>query len=164
MFIKSIFLKSYLDPFPCQEFIIPHDHQSIPEKFQNILPPSVSLHSLLFQVAGVGSALWTVWNKRNHLPQDVASQTWGATDSPESVKNTPSWDFPGGPVVRTQHLHCTGLGSIPGRGTKVPQATRYGPKQQHNPKPYPGQQLSWGRGSLHYLKTGLTVLSKPPLL
>ena len=34
------------------------------------------------------------------------------------------WEFPGGPVVRTQCFHYCGLGSIPGQGTKIPQATR----------------------------------------
>ena len=37
-------------------------------------------------------------------------------------KSTTSQEFPGGPVVRTQHFHCPGLGSIPGWGTKIPQA------------------------------------------
>ena len=31
-------------------------------------------------------------------------------------------EFPGGPVVRTRRFHCHGLGSIPGWGTKIPQA------------------------------------------
>ena len=30
------------------------------------------------------------------------------------------WEFPGGPVVRTQHFHCCGQGSIPGLGAKIP--------------------------------------------
>ena len=29
------------------------------------------------------------------------------------------WDFHGGPVVRTQHFHYQGCGSVPGRGTKI---------------------------------------------
>ena len=33
-----------------------------------------------------------------------------------------AWKFPGGPVLRTQHFHCRGPGSIPGRGTKILQA------------------------------------------
>ena len=37
-------------------------------------------------------------------------------------------EFPDGPVVRTQHFHCCDIGSIPGEGTKIPQAT------QHNQK------------------------------
>ena len=32
------------------------------------------------------------------------------------------WEFPGGPMVRTWRFHCCGTGSIPGRGTKIPQA------------------------------------------
>ena len=33
-------------------------------------------------------------------------------------------EFPCGPVVRTQCFHCPGLGSIPGQGNKIPNATR----------------------------------------
>ena len=33
-----------------------------------------------------------------------------------------TWEFLGGPVVRTWRSHCHGLGSVPGRGTKIPQA------------------------------------------
>ena len=36
----------------------------------------------------------------------------------------------GGPVVRTQHFHCQGLGSIPGQGTKIPQASQCGQKKK----------------------------------
>ena len=32
-------------------------------------------------------------------------------------------EFPGGPVVTTARFHCQGPGSIPGQGTKIPQAT-----------------------------------------
>ena len=39
---------------------------------------------------------------------------------PGSLKNVLYREFPGGPVVRTLHFH--GPGSIPGRGTKIPQA------------------------------------------
>ena len=35
-----------------------------------------------------------------------------------------SWEFPGGPVVRTWPFHCGGPGSVPGRGTKILQASR----------------------------------------
>ena len=37
--------------------------------------------------------------------------------------------FPGGPVVKTQYLHCCGLGglgSVPGRGTKILQVVWHG--------------------------------------
>ena len=41
-------------------------------------------------------------------------------------KKIQAWEFPGSPVVRTCCFHCGGLGSIPGQGTKIPQATRHG--------------------------------------
>ena len=31
-------------------------------------------------------------------------------------------EFLGSPVVRTQHFHCRGPGSIPGWGTRIPQS------------------------------------------
>ena len=37
-------------------------------------------------------------------------------------KKARSGEFSGGPKVRMQHFHCLGLGSIPGQGTKIPQA------------------------------------------
>ena len=40
------------------------------------------------------------------------------------------WELPGSPVVRTQHFHCLGLGSISGRGTKIPQALQHGKKKK----------------------------------
>ena len=39
-------------------------------------------------------------------------------------------EFPGGPVVRTLHFHCQGLGSIPGWGTKILQALKHNQKQK----------------------------------
>ena len=33
-------------------------------------------------------------------------------------------ESPGSPVVRTQHFHYWGPGSIPGWGAKIPQATQ----------------------------------------
>ena len=41
----------------------------------------------------------------------------------------PFGEFPGGPVVRTRHFHCC---SIPGQGTKTPQAAQHGEKKQIN--------------------------------
>ena len=38
-------------------------------------------------------------------------------------------DFPGGPVVKTSPSNAGGVGSIPGRGAKIPHALR--PKNQH---------------------------------
>lgn len=31
-------------------------------------------------------------------------------------------EFIGGLVLRTQHFHCCGLGSVPGQGMNIPQA------------------------------------------
>ena len=39
-------------------------------------------------------------------------------------------EFPGGPVVRTWGFHHGGLGSIPGQGTKIPQAKWHGQKKK----------------------------------
>ena len=39
-----------------------------------------------------------------------------------SFKIVIMWEFPGGPVVRTQCFHCGDPGSIPGQGTKIPHA------------------------------------------
>ena len=33
-----------------------------------------------------------------------------------------SWDFPGGAIVKTLHFYLRGMGSIPGKGTKIPHA------------------------------------------
>ena len=34
----------------------------------------------------------------------------------------PSWDFPGGPVVKTSPSSAGGAGLIPGQGAKIPHA------------------------------------------
>jgi len=39
-------------------------------------------------------------------------------------------EFPSNPVARTQCFHCHGQGSIPGQGTKIPQAVRCGPPKR----------------------------------
>ena len=41
-------------------------------------------------------------------------------------------EFPGGSVVRTLRSHCQRLGSVPGWGTKIPQAARPGLKTKIN--------------------------------
>ena len=40
------------------------------------------------------------------------------------------WEFPGSSVDRTQRFHCHGLGSIPGQGTKIPQAVWHSPPKK----------------------------------
>ena len=47
----------------------------------------------------------------------------------KALKTEDPWEFPGGPVVRTRRFHCCGRGSIPGQGTKIPQATQHSQKQ-----------------------------------
>ena len=39
-------------------------------------------------------------------------------------------EFPGGPVVRTLHFHCRGLGFDPWLGTKIPKAMWRGLKKR----------------------------------
>ena len=46
------------------------------------------------------------------------------------VKMAQGRDFPGGPVVRALRFHCRGLGSNPGRGTKILQAERHSQKKK----------------------------------
>ena len=48
-----------------------------------------------------------------------------------ACKNNWSWGkFPGSPVVRIQHFHCWGPGSIPSWATKIPQAMWHGQKKK----------------------------------
>ena len=55
------------------------------------------------------------------LPSEVSF----LTDKIESPR-----EFPGGPVVRTWCFHCCGLGSMPGQGTEILQATWHGQKKK----------------------------------
>ena len=50
------------------------------------------------------------------------------------MKQSQLWEFPGGPLVRAHHFHCLGPVSIPGRGTKIPKATRRGGKKKRQTK------------------------------
>ena len=40
-----------------------------------------------------------------------------------------AWDFSGGPVVKTLPSNSVGVGSIPGRGVRIPHASQ--PKNQN---------------------------------
>lgn len=44
------------------------------------------------------------------------------------------WGDLWGPTVRVPGSHCQGLGSVPGRGTDIPQATRCHQKQEKKEK------------------------------
>ena len=45
-------------------------------------------------------------------------------------------NLPGGPVVKTPHFHCRGLGFDPGWGTKIPQAAQGGQKKKKRNLPH----------------------------
>ena len=49
-----------------------------------------------------------------------------------SVKKLVRQEFPGSPVVSTGHLNRVGIGSIPGPGTKIPQAAQPKKKKKKN--------------------------------
>ena len=40
------------------------------------------------------------------------------------------WEFPGGPVAKTPHFCCQGLGSIPGEGNRILQAVLCGQRKK----------------------------------
>ena len=50
------------------------------------------------------------------------------------IKESGLWEFPGTPVVRTLRFHWVNpgmvLGSIPGRGSKIPQAMQHGKEKK----------------------------------
>ena len=48
---------------------------------------------------------------------------------PSTGKNSVTWEFSGGPVVRTQCFHCKARGSAPGPGSMIPRATWRGDKK-----------------------------------
>ena len=43
-----------------------------------------------------------------------------------------SQEYPGGPVVRAHGIHCCGLGSIPGQGTKTSQTGQKKEKKSYH--------------------------------
>ena len=67
----------------------------------------------------------------------------GETESASASKIQGCQEFPGGPVTRT--LTAGGTGSIPGQGTKIPQAVWLNKQNQRLPsagEPCPGMTLS----------------------
>ena len=42
------------------------------------------------------------------------------------------WNFPGSPVVKTPPSNAEGTGSIPGRGAKIPHASKVKKKNNHH--------------------------------
>ena len=59
-----------------------------------------------------------------------------------------SWDFPGGPVVKTPPSNAQDEGSVPGRETKIPHAVQCSQKikvknKQKIPKNQNKQKIRW---------------------
>ena len=69
------------------------------------------------------------------------------------------WEFPGGPVVRTQHFHCPGSGSIPGRGTKIPKAERGTAKIMKQDMFFTMVYNTTLRASMHFTKTEKNIFA-----
>ena len=80
-------------------------------------------------------------------------------------QNMRNRDFPGGPVVRTWRFHCRDLGSIPGRGTKIPQAAwlcQNKERKNHNSHFFKkNMRNSHSRQALR--NTSLTLVSDNPI-
>ena len=70
-----------------------------------------------------------------HLHWDISVNAKEAWIIPHRLSNTAliptCLEFPGGPVVKTQRFHCHSPDSIPGRGTKIPQAVQCGQKKKN---------------------------------
>ena len=75
---------------------------------------------------------------RTRVPSAVEAQSlnhWTAREVPINYfKSKEFREFPGGPVVRTRSFHCWGPGSIPGQGTKIPQAAQCGQEKKKKKK------------------------------
>ena len=77
--------------------------------------------------------VWTVgWCTPKPVVYLLQELTNPGTGSPDRVSKAPGvksseyktwWDFPGGPVVKALPSNAGGVGSIPGRGSKIPHAS-----------------------------------------
>ena len=73
--------------------------------------------------------------KKNFFHKDILNKIYFIRIFKDTLnkifkKEVKQKDIPGGLVVKTQHFHCWGPGSIPGRGTKVPEALLHGQKKR----------------------------------
>ena len=61
-------------------------------------------------------SLWP-WVRQRHDPskKKKINETWSKFKT-FALQKTPLGDFPGGPVVKTPHFHCTGRGFDPWPG------------------------------------------------
>ena len=60
----------------------------------------------------------------SNLPFGSQGRSWRLESIPYK-QELGDGEFPGGPVVRIPGFHCQGPGSIPGRGTEIPQAMQH---------------------------------------
>ena len=74
-------------------------------------------------------------------------------------KNTHWREFPGGPVLRTRRFHCCSLGSIPGQGTKIPQAVWSKNNKQTNKQISPQNKNKQNTGKVSSHPRPLTKVS-----
>ena len=62
----------------------------------------------------------TPWTVARQAPLSMGfsrQEHWsGLPSSPPGNEESKAWELPGGPVVRTQHLHCHGYGFNPWSG------------------------------------------------
>ena len=93
-------------------------------------------------------------HRRLHLEGERAALLSGSgTNLGEDRKHSLGEDrrhggeFPGGPVARTLHVHCWGPGSVPGWGTKIPQATQQSQIRKKKWKQLVGPRMGRGLGA-----------------
>ena len=65
--------------------------------------------------------------KKRHLYDNYPQ---GEVITEHHLKKPCSWEFPGHPVVRTQHFHCCGPKFDPWLGTKIPQSAQCSQKKR----------------------------------
>ena len=95
-----------------------HEESDTTERLHfHALEKEMAIHSsvLAWRIPGTAEpgGLTSVGSHRvRHDWSDAAAAAWKL-----------SLEFCGNPAVKTMHFHCRGAGSIPGWGTKIPQAT-----------------------------------------
>ena len=85
-----------------------------------------------------GIDIYTLLYIKQIINKDLLNSTGNSTQysimtymGKESKKEWIYGDFPGGPVVKTSPSHAGGVGSIPGRGAKIPHASPRAEKPKH---------------------------------
>ena len=84
--------------------------------------------SLVFRCLSLWS--WVVASSAKECSYHAESSRADQRPMQQGIKiSSNHWELPGGPVARTWHFHCRGLGSIPGQGTKTLLPAWYGQKK-----------------------------------